>query len=161
MKTTDDSYTIGNQSFFVSDGRDHSSVADVGRAAAGGVDGRGSGVGGGGGDGRGGGNGVSASRGYNRGVCHVYDIEHTKYRKPQWYVDNKQQHTNIQINQPSKQTSVQKRDVHILFYVSDSLSFDNPTFIFLILVLFCFCQIILPSLPPSSLGTLIYKQQKI
>jgi len=75
MKTIDDSYTIGNQSFFVSDGRDHSSVADVGRV----------GDVGGGGDGRGGGNGVSASRGYkDRGVCHVYDIEHTKYRKPQW-----------------------------------------------------------------------------
>ena len=57
---TDDTYTIGNQSFFASDGRDHSSGSP--------------GVSGGGGSG-------------GRRVCRVYDIEHTKYRKPQWYAD--------------------------------------------------------------------------
>ena len=59
---TDDTYTIGNQIFFASDGRDHSSGS--------------AGVSGGGGSGGSGG----------RRVCRVYDIEHTKYRKPQWYV---------------------------------------------------------------------------
>ena len=82
----DDTYTIGNQSFFASDGRDHSSGSGGGNEAV---------VGGGGGS-RGG-----TSLGYNHRVCRVYDIEHTKYRKPQWYVMHltyKQQKSNLHLH---------------------------------------------------------------
>ena len=54
INLADDTYSIGNQSFFAS--------------------------------GDNGGSGGSGSSGYNQRVCRVYDIEQTKYRKPQWYV---------------------------------------------------------------------------